>query len=241
MHHQQYAGGEGQVCIFKKQQTFMISIAIVEDQQMFRQALTSLLNSTAEYEVVFACDTAEQFLNQLESRLIKPDIVIVDVSLPQMNGLELCELIADKYAYLKSIVLSIYDQERLIAKIIGAGASAFLNKNCDFNELVQALNNVSKNQFYINTQTLKALQQKSRTPEHSIKGVGQIPIELTNREIEIIILICKELSSLEIANKLFISTRTVEGHRNRLLLKTGCRNTAGLVLFAVKYHIFEVL
>jgi DNA-binding NarL/FixJ family response regulator len=125
--------------------------------------------------------------------------------------------------------------------MINAGACAYLNKNCDAAELITAINTVHQTGFYINTETLRAIQNAAAYRSKAIKSIDAIPIELTNREKEILQLICKEFNNAEIAERLSLSIRTVEGHRNNLLLKTGCRNTAGLVLFAVKYGIFEIL
>jgi DNA-binding NarL/FixJ family response regulator len=125
--------------------------------------------------------------------------------------------------------------------MIDEGASGYLVKNCDKAELVTAVNTVFSTGFYINNSVLQAIQHASQTRQQAPKNLIGIPVELTAREKEILLLICKELSTPEIAEQLFLSSRTVEGHRNNLLLKTGCKNTAGLVLFAVKYHLYEVV
>ena len=218
-----------------------IDIAIAEDQQMFRQSLVSLLNMVEGMQIVGESADGESMLNFLRSAKQPPDVVILDIGLPELNGADLCEIVAREFRGVKIIMLSVHVQERLIAKLITAGAHAYLNKNCDFAELITAIQSVHTKGFYMNSDTLKAMRNQGGNKPAQIKSLNLIPIELTQREMEILLLICGEKSSPEIAEKLFISIRTVEGHRNRLLLKTSCKNTAGLVLFAVKHHLFEPL
>jgi DNA-binding NarL/FixJ family response regulator len=142
---------------------------------------------------------------------------------------------------MKVIVLSGHARERLIARMIEAGSSGYLVKNCDKEELVTAIYSVGKNGFYINAQVLKAMQVTAGQKGKPLRNSNYIPIELTAREKEVLLRICRELSNAEIAAQLHLSIRTVEGHRNNLLAKTGCRNTAGLVVFAVKYGIYELV
>ena len=103
-----------------------------------------------------------------------------------------------------------------------------------------SINTTYKSGFYFNQVTLQAMRKASLYKSGDIKNLNHIAIELTNREKEILVLLCKELTNAEIAEQLFISSRTVEGHRNNLLLKTGCRNTAGLVIFAIKNELFSI-
>ena len=162
------------------------------------------------------------------------------MNMPGMNGIELNEILHAQYPSLKVIVLSVHTQERVIAKMINAGASAYLAKNCNKEELITAIQTVYTTGFYINKQTLIAIQAASAQRNKAIKNLNA-PFDLTSRELEILELICKECGSAEIAEKLFLSVRTVEGHRNSLLLKTQSRNTAGLVLYAIRHQLFEVI
>ena len=138
------------------------------------------------------------------------------------------------------VILSVYDQERFIAKMIEAGACGYLTKNCEIDELVTAITSTCKNGFYFNPATLQAMRKAAQFKSSDIKNISNIVIDLTIREKEILVLLCKEYTTAEISDQLFISPRTVEGHRNNLLVKTGCRNTAGLVIFAIKHNIFDI-
>ena len=133
-----------------------------------------------------------------------------------------------------------YDEERLIYRMIEAGACGYLAKNCDKQELITAINTTVKSGFYFNYSTMKAMRSAATYKNLTIRNISNIPIEISEREEEVLQLICKEFTNAEIAEQLFLSTRTVEGHRNNLLMKTGCRNTAGLVVFAIRYHLFKV-
>lgn len=218
----------------------MVRIAIVDDQNIFRQSLDVLIKSFSEFEVVASAAGGVELLATLEGLETLPDILLMDMDMPGMNGLELNQVLVVRYPSIKIIVLSVHAQERLISKMIAAGASAYLVKNCDKEELYLALQTVSKTGFYMSAQVLKAISNTSDKNSIAYTHVSHIPVELTSREKEILILICKEMGSAEIASQLFISPRTVEGHRNNLLLKTNSKNTAGLVLFAAKYHIIEI-
>jgi DNA-binding NarL/FixJ family response regulator len=217
-----------------------IRLALVDDQVLFRQGIASLINREAGFALVMEADNGEDFLSNLTKMELLPDIVLMDMEMPGMDGMQLNQELHKRYPSIKVIVLSVHDSERLMARMIQAGASGYLFKNCNKEELLNAISNVFNNGFYITPAVLKAIQ----SPAANTKGtanIQSIPIELSQREIEVLTLICEEHSNAEIAEKLFISVRTVDGHRNNLLAKTGCHNTAGLVLFAVKHRIFEVL
>ena len=217
-----------------------ISLALVDDQVLFRQGIASLINSEAGFSLVMEADNGEDFLANLKKMELLPDVVLMDMEMPGMDGMQLNEELHKLYPSIKVIVLSVHDSERLMARMIQAGASGYLFKNCNKEELLNAIRNVFNNGFYITPAVLKAIQSPAANAR-GITNIQSIPIDISPREMEVLKLICGEYSNAEIAEKLFISVRTVDGHRNNLLAKTGCHNTAGLVLFAVKHHIFEVL
>jgi DNA-binding NarL/FixJ family response regulator len=218
-----------------------ISIALIDDQVLFRQGLASLIKSVPGFELVAEADNGNNFLEQLSVMTDPPHIALMDMEMPGMNWIELNGILRKKYPGIKVIVLSVHASERLIARMIEAGASGYLLKNCDREELIKAINTVTVSGFYLNEQVLKAIQQTARQRKTVIKKVNNIPVDLSELEKEILILICKEYTNPQIAEKLFISVRTVEGHRNNLLAKTGCANTAGLVVFAIKNHIVDLI
>jgi len=216
-----------------------IRIAIADDQILFRQSLSMLIAQDNRFELLFDANNGKHFLEIQQNISVIPHVALIDIEMPEMDGIELLEELKKSYPDLKVLILSAYSNDRLIARLIQMGASGYLLKNCDKDELIHAIVTVHEKGFYINEQTLKAIQSGSNK-RLDIKDVHTNPFNLTQREIEVLQLICKEMSNMEIAEKLFISPRTVDGHRYNLLLKTGAKNTAGLVLFAVKNNIVEV-
>jgi DNA-binding NarL/FixJ family response regulator len=217
-----------------------ILISLVDDQQLFRSGLASLIRSIPGFTLLCEAENGKIFIEQLEQLEVLPDIALIDMEMPVMNGVELNAVLQQKYNTIKVLVLSTYNQERFIAKMIEAGACGYLTKNCEIEELTTAIISTHKNGFYFNQEAMVAMRKNSLYKSTEIINISSISIELTPRELEILILLCKELSNNEIGEQLFISPRTVEGHRNNLLGKTGCRNTAGLIIFAIKNNLFQI-
>ncbi|RYY37188.1 MAG: response regulator transcription factor [Sphingobacteriaceae bacterium] len=222
--------------------TGKIRIAIVDDQNLFRQSLSLLIKYVDDFELITEANSGEAFLEKLQTLASDIDVAIIDMDMPGgMNGIELNDILHKKYPHIKVIVLSVHMHERLITQMIDAGAVGYLAKNCDMDELVLGIKTVFGAGFYFNINVLKAIQNSGRhkfTPQKTVKS---LPINLTDRELQLVKLICKEYSNAEIAKELYLSVRTVEGHRNNLIQKIGCRNTAGVVLFAVKHKLFSTI
>ena len=216
------------------------SIAIVDDQLLFRQGLAALIQDAKTFTLQMEAESGNELVEKLKQQASLPDILLMDMKLPDISGVELNEIIQKQYSSVKVIVVSMYDEERLIYRMIEAGACGYLAKNCDKQELITAINTTVKSGFYFNYSTMKAMRSAATYKNLTIRNISNIPIEISEREEEVLQLICKEFTNAEIAEQLFLSTRTVEGHRNNLLMKTGCRNTAGLVVFAIRYHLFKV-
>jgi DNA-binding NarL/FixJ family response regulator len=218
-----------------------ISVFIVDDQNLFRQSLALLISSIEEFELRGDFENGNAFIKELPGLVNdKTYIAIIDMDMPGMNGIELNEYLHDKYPQIKVIILSVHVSPSLIAQMIHAKASAYLEKNCDKDELVMAIQSVYKTGFYFNRKVLKAIQDNTVNKTVTQRKLDGLTIKLSTREKQILELICKEYSTTEIAEKMFVSARTIEGHRKRLLTKTGCRNTAGLVLFSIKYGVFTL-
>lgn len=218
-----------------------IKVALVDDQKLFRKGLVSIIQADNSLQLIAEAESAEQLIDMITHNNILPDVLLLDLSMPGMNGMELQAFLHKQYPSIKTLALSMYDQPRFIVKMIEQGASAYLSKNCDAEELVTAIKTIARAGFYFNETIHKALQSDKEKNHGAIKNINNIPIELTKREEEILILICKEYTTEEIAAQLFISTRTVDGHRQNLLIKTGCKNIAGLVIFAVRNNIYTLV
>lgn len=219
-----------------------IHIGLVEDQYLFREGMKAILGTWPEMEIVFTSANGYSVIDKLGSSTLVPDVMLVDLSLPpdgdrEFSGLHVTESLLQAYPEMKILILSVHDDENFINKLIEAGAHGYLVKDCDPREVHDAIVSVFHKGTYINERTLKAIQ----------RNMGRKPVtrkmstQLTRREEEILQLVCQQLTAEEIAEKLFISVKTVNGHRNNLLLKTGSRNVTGLVLFAVKNNIISVI
>ncbi|WP_316765511.1 response regulator transcription factor [Pedobacter frigiditerrae] len=214
-----------------------INIAIADDQKLFRKGMAALIGSFENMSLVFEAGNGLELLELCDSCEEKPDIVLLDLSMPEMNGLDALKILKEKHPSIRVVILSSHEVESFILATIQAGANGYLAKNAEPEEVELTIREVFKNDFYFTLPMLEIMRKGL------VKKTNQIKLEednLTPREKEVLQLICKQLNSNEIAEKLFLSNRTVEGHRNNLLLKTGSRNTAGLVLYALKHKIFDL-
>ena len=219
----------------------VIKIAIVDDQNLFRQSLGMLIDSVEQFKLISESENGNSFLAKLDVKGTElPHIAIIDMDMPGMNGIELNTILHQQYSGIKVIVLSVHIQPLLITQMINAGAAAYLAKNCDKDELITAIETVYKTGFYFNTGVLLALKNSASYRAQTQTNISSVPVRLTAREKQVLELICKEYNNAEIGEQLFLSPRTIEGHRNNLINKAGCRNTAGLVLFAIKHSLFQL-
>jgi DNA-binding NarL/FixJ family response regulator len=214
-----------------------IKVIIVEDQSIFRSGLKLLLNEMSEVVIIDEASNGKEFLEIL--KLHQPDIVLMDIKMPVMDGIEATRLALEQYPELKVLVLSMFGEEEYLIRMLEAGVRGFLLKNVEEFELHKALLMISQGKNYFSNELLPALtgsfMKKKNYEEEKSSMLGK----LTKREIEVLEYICKGYTNKEIAEACFISPRTAGGHRTNLLEKTGCRNTAELVGFGIKYNLFK--
>lgn len=221
-----------------------INIGLVEDQFLFREGMKSILNSYEEFEVNFESEDGHSVIEKLKESAAKPDVLLVDLSLPKLgdvefDGIAVTEAVIETYPEIKILILSVHDDDAFIAELIERGAHGYLVKDSDPNEVVEAIRSVHSKGSYINQRTLMAIQ-KRMNQKHKPKFRKDPDEPLTKREIEVLRLVCQQKTTEEIAEELFISAKTVNGHRNNLLQKTHSRNVAGLVLYALKKNLIDM-
>ena len=216
----------------------MLNIAIAEDQILFRKGMISLVNAFKDTRVCIEAEDGADMLQQLAITKNPIHVALIDINMPQIDGIELMKHIRKLYPDIKNIILSYHKEENYIYKVIQEGANAYLAKNSEPDELEKAIKTVVTKNYYLNEKIIDVMRGFMQGKKK--KYFGQPQIEITPREKEVLKLICQELTSQEISKKLFISESTVNGHRNNLLLKIGCRNTPGLVLYAIKNQIVNV-
>ena len=217
-----------------------IKIILVDDEILFRKGILFLLQREKNIEVIFEASDGQEllsFLNENSENL--PDIILMDLKMPLLNGVEATKIIRNDFPDIKIIALTSYNSNTFILNMIHVGASSYLIKNATPKEMILTINEVDRNGFYYNESVLKVIQEEDLNSNKTIKSRFDDD-HLTNRELEVLECICKQLSTNEIAEKLFISSRTVEGHRNNLLLKTESKNIAGLVVYAIHNKIVNL-
>jgi len=210
-----------------------IRIIIADDHQLFRNGLKILLNSFPDFEVTGEASNGAEFLKLLNT--IPADIALMDINMPEMDGIEATRKGLKLCPELKIIALSMYGEEEYYYKMVDAGVKGFLLKDSDISEVKEALITVSKGGSYFSQELLYHVIQKIKHREHESKTAN-----LSKREKEILAKICEGLSNQEIADTLFISKRTVDKHRANLLGKTNSKNTASLILFAIRNKLIEI-
>jgi two-component system response regulator NreC len=219
-----------------------IHIGLVEDQYLFREGMKAILGNWPELAVVFESADGYSVIDKLSKCPILPDVMLVDLSLPpqgekEYSGLHVTLALTQAFPQIRILVLSVHDDDNFITQLIEHGAHGYLVKDCNPQEVHEAILAVHYKGSYINERTLKAIQHKMNKKIKTRK----LTIQITKREEEILQLVCQQYTAEEIGAKLFISVKTVNGHRNNLLHKTGSRNVTGLVLYAVKNNIIALL
>ena len=214
-----------------------IKLAIVDDEELIVQLLTDYFNNQKETEVIITSNDGIDFLCQLKNSTIIPDIALLDLKMKGKDGLETSIMLDKLYPQTKTIIISSFYNKSFIGYMLKNGVNAFLPKNIPPQELLKIIKQVDEvYHFFLDEQinTLRTqLSAKMPKPKFGSKDL------LTDREFEVLRLICKQYTAKEIAEELFIAKRTVEGHRTNLLMKTGMKNTAGLVIYAIRENIVD--
>lgn len=215
----------------------MIRVALVDDHRLFRNGLKMLLSTHKGVEVVFEAASGEEFLAEVER--VRPDVVFMDYAMPGMSGAQATEQGLALCPDMKVISLTMFAENAYYSQMVGSGAKGFLLKDSEFKEVIEAVETVAAGGTYFSESLLATLSQTMRKSGGSVDDIAEAD-RLSEREIEILVGICRGESTQEIADNLFISKRTVDKHRANILEKSGCKNTASLVVYAIKHRLVEV-
>lgn len=209
------------------------SVILVDDELLFKEGMKMILGMN-DIEILDTASNGQELIDLLDKG-IDADVILMDLSMPVLDGVDTLKVLKDRELRSKIIILSSYYNDNIIIQLLDEGASGFLAKNEDPKIVVETVLGVAEKGFHINDYILqlirnKRLLAKDKKSQH----------ELTPREEEIMLLICEQYTNQEIADKIHLSKRTVEGHRNRILDKTGAKNTVGLVIYAIEHNIYNV-
>lgn len=213
-----------------------IKLILADDEPLFRNGISFLLQREEDIEILLEASNGEEVIQYLQTSKNQPDVVLMDLKMPGMNGVETTKVLCEEYPGIKIIALTSYNTKIFIANMISTGAASYLVKNTTPQQLLTTIREVAKKGFYYDELVLEVISDDLP----ALKKSSFENWELTSRECEIMKLICQQMNTKEIADKLFINYRTVEGHRNNLLLKTQSKNMAGLVVFALQHDIISL-
>jgi DNA-binding NarL/FixJ family response regulator len=214
-----------------------IRLGIADDHKIFRNGLKATLEDCPGFHLVVEASNGKQLLAQVAVNA--PDVILMDIKMPEMDGIQATAQVKQHYPHIKVLALSMFNEDKYIIDMMKAGASGYLLKNAEPEEIIGAINTVYQKDYYFNEQLSITLIKQLAGNSHS----GAFPVSLSDfseREIEVLRLVCQEYSNQEIADKIFLSVRTVEGYRARLFEKTRSKNLVGLVIFALKTGIISV-
>lgn len=205
-----------------------IKVAYAEDHELVRAGVVELLNSSNEVEVKWSADNGRSLVEMLQAADELPDVCIVDINMPVMNGFQTTEFIKQRWPHIGVLAVSVFDNEMYLLRMIASGAGGFLSKNCTKAELVHAIQCIHLHGAYYAHGFSRSL--KNAFDRHLVKLV-----KISEREAQLLQLAGSELSYEEIANRIGVSTRTVEGYRDSLFAKLNVRSRVGLAMFAVQF------
>ena len=217
-----------------------IYVSIVDDHTLFSSALAESLEKNDKISIAFTAVDGIEFFTKHELAKRKPDVVLMDLKMDKMDGMETTKKLKELHPNIKIIVITMHKEESYILKMISFGVDGYLFKNVDTEIVLEAIIEVNNGEKYFNSKVLSTIVNRYSTHEKSIKKRLSIENGISKRELEVLNLLCQAKTAKEIGSLLFISERTVEVHRSSLLGKTNSKNTIELVLYAIKNKIVKL-
>jgi DNA-binding NarL/FixJ family response regulator len=214
------------------------NVVLVDDHSLLRNGLASLIKSFGDYNILFEADNGQDFINKLKPKTL-PQVVLMDINMPEMDGYEACLWLKNNHPEIKVLALSMYDQENSVIRMFKAGAKGYILKDCDPSELKTALNAVVSKGFYYSEMVTGKLIHTINSLDEEDSQVKNM-IQLNEREVHFLKLVCTEFTYKEIAEKMFLSPRTIDGYRDDLFQKLNAKTRVGLVMYAIKNGIVNI-
>lgn len=213
----------------------MTNILIADDHAMFADGISSILKNEPDMKVIGKCLDGPSVLDFLKNNNV--DVLLLDVNLPGMSGIDVCKEVTTKHKEVNVIAISMFNEESFVSEILNNGAKGYVLKNTGRDELIKAINTVLEGKSYFSEDVTETIMKSLMNQRTGAKQAKKELPKISRREKEVLDLIVKEHTTQEIANKLFISLKTVESHRSNLLSKLNARNTAGLVRITMEFNL----
>jgi DNA-binding NarL/FixJ family response regulator len=214
----------------------IIRVGIADDHKIFRKGVILSLRQYTNISFIFEAENGEELLSMLSQE--QPDVVLMDLRMPTKDGIETTKEVSRRYPDVKVLILTMFEDERFVSHLMENGANGYLLKNADPSEIKRAIMEVMAKGYYLNNFVNRVLLKKTNNRNKSIPSLNS-EIVLSDKEKEVIQLLCREYTAAEIAQKMEISPRTVESIKDRLMERFGLKNTAGLVFYAVKNNLID--
>ncbi|MEA5138472.1 response regulator transcription factor [Arcicella rigui] len=214
--------------------TKKIRVAVTDDHALFRRGIVSILQQNDDFEVVLEASNGQELIDNIPNTL--PNIVLMDLHMPVLDGIRATEQVKKDFPNVKIIVISMHDEDKFVTHLMSLGANGYLLKDAHPDEVENAIYTVFNEDYYYGPFLIKVMHSRmlNKPEKKAQKSPLSIQVGISEREAEVLELICDGITTQQIAEQLCLSARTVEGHRNRIMEKTGTKNVAGLVAWAVR-------
>ena len=215
-----------------------IKLAIADDHVLFRKGIARILQQSDYLDIILEAGNGQELLELMKNNV--PDVILMDLQMPVLDGIKATEHVKLHYPAVKVVVLSMHDEDNFVTHLMELGANGYLLKDADPDEVERAIRIVHEEDYYYGEFLTKVMHRRmlNKHVKRESSRLTLSNVHLSEREIEILKFICEGLTNAEIAERLFISPRTVDGHRQRIMEKVGAKNTAGLVVYAVKNDLY---
>ncbi len=215
----------------------IIKVAIADDHQIFRKGVILSLRQYTNIKFVFEAENGEDLVQKVTDNEC-PDVILMDLKMPVKDGIETTKYLNKHFPAIKVIILTMYEDERFVGHLMDSGANGYLLKSTDSSEIKKAINDVMRTGFYLNNFVNKVLIKKNYAKQKFNPNLNS-EVVISEREKEVLTLVCMEFTAQEIAQKMEISARTVEAIKDRLMERFGVKNSVGLVFYAMKNSIID--